>query len=212
MRAWHFVKWQLKKAIINSFWQRQTVPWLTIRYTTLNHTAIFYTLSVCPALLCGSSKGDKVMVVNWRAVCSHVKSCRFMYIVVWCCVAQGQASTSSGLVIFFQQHCCGYFLHFYDGFSLMIVCNIKIQNNSSRSSPFFFNKNVLNITKGQSKCKMYHHLLWICSLRIKKKNIYQNNKRLAMLDKHTKCSWIITCCDNDTGKALGSSKSVCFVI
>lgn len=76
-------KWQLKKAIINSFWQQQPVLRLTIRYTTLNHIAIFYTLSVCPALPCDCSKGCKVLVVSWHVPCGHAKSCRFMYTGVW---------------------------------------------------------------------------------------------------------------------------------
>lgn len=91
---------QLKKAIINSFWQKQPVPRRTIRSTTLNHIAIFYTPSVYPVVLHDCSKGCKVFVVSWHVACSHAKSW-LMYVAVWFCVAweEKQAPTQLDLVV-----------------------------------------------------------------------------------------------------------------
>ncbi len=152
MCTWHLSNLQLKKAIINSFWQKQPFPWRTIRYTTLNHIAIFCTLSACPALLCDGSKGCKVLAVSWHVACGHGKSCRFMYVAVWFCVApeEEQAPTLLNLVVSFYS-ICGMRLRLlppllWFDFSLKIVCNINLQKCQFLQQLILFHGNVLNLT------------------------------------------------------------------
>lgn len=141
---------QLKKAAINSFWQKQPVPRRIIRYTTLNRFAIFYThVSLPSSSSVIAAKGCKVLVVSWHVARGHAKASRFTYVAcLVLCHSRGIAGTNtvrfSGFILFHMWRCnlfCwGCHLFFYSMMdSSLTTRTLTFKYGSPRSGRFFLN-------------------------------------------------------------------------